>query len=617
MNKQETENKKHEQFWQRIALIAGAFSFVICILLIVNYAQINRADPINTEIINSLVERLNQNPADEELREEIRALDLLARKAFFTNQWQIRAGGYLLLIGIAIVIIAFQVILANRKKQPVISDGEKQGLLQKQKITRRWVSIGGVSVVATALVFAYLSHQSLEQKFSLASAGELPQSENVDDPGLNEQVNVQESFEEVNKGEKVIDQPEKVIETEAADEMEVETILPDGIEEVTATSAPDHFANFRGPGGNGITDQKNIPTQWNGQTGENVVWKVPIPLDGFNSPIIWGDKLFLSGAEDEKREVYCINRLNGEFLWTVSVDNVPGSPSKGPEVANYTGHAAPSMTTDGKGVYAIFSNGDIVGLDFEGNTKWAKNVGVPDNHYGHSSSLLIHNNKVIVQYDQKNITQVMALSAASGETVWSKDRDVKVSWASPIIVNTGNRDELILAAEPFIISYNPDSGEELWRVDCIYGEVGPSAAYADGVVFVLNDYSKLSAIRLGVTPEIIWEDEEYLSDIPSPVATKDYLIVPTSYGIIVCYDAKTGEKYWEHEIDNTIYASPLLTGDNVYLVDKQGIMYIFKVDKEFRLVSQPELGEKIVCTPAFADGKIYLRGYDNLFCIGN
>ena len=620
----ENNNKdfnKNEQFWNRIIWIAGMFSFIICVLIIVNYAQINRLDPINTEVINKLVERLNQNPEDNELREQIREMDLLARKAYFTNQWQIRTGGYMLLIGIAIVIIGFQVIITNRKKNPQFSDNGDKDLLQKQKITRKWVSIGGTLVVIAALASAYLSHKSLENRFDVAAIGE-PQE-------IEQQTSSTEgTFSGSTKEDVAVNPPQdqtQAISDIPDDSTTESTITKEEISEssiVTNSSVPvptsseDNFTNFRGPGGNGIATQKNIPIDWNGETGENIAWKVAIPLRGFNSPIIWGNKLFISGAKESRREIYCLDRNSGEFLWTAKVENVPESPAKEPEVANYTGHAAPTMATDGNKVFAIFSNGDIVGLDMDGNQVWARNLGAPVNHYGHSSSLMVYKDKIIVQYDQKNLKRILALSVNTGETVWSKTRDVKISWASPVIVNTGTRMEAILAAEPFVISYDPDTGNELWRADCIAGEVGPSVAYADGIVFSVNDYSKLAAIKIGDTPEILWESEDYLSDIPSPVATNNYLFLATSYGVIVCYDAKNGTILWEHEIDNTINSSPMIVEDNIYLIDKQGIMYIFKVDKEYIPVSQPVLGEKIACTPAFAEGKIYLRGYDHLYCIG-
>jgi outer membrane protein assembly factor BamB len=618
------EFKKTERLWQRIALIAGSFSIILCVMIIVNFFQINRDDPVNTKVMDKLVERLHQDPSDEALREEIRALDLVARKAYFTSQWQIRTGGYLLLIGVAVVIIAFQVIMANRKKEPQLSEDLDKDLLLRQKITRRWIATGGSAVIITALVMAFFSHQDLQEKFSTAaSPPALETAEEAVDPGATEAPEeTQEPVEDYQgmvqdtlaNGQVDDDSQKDSEEPEApAEKAEIPPVSDKG---GGATASNVQFANFRGPGGNGVIRQASVPVDWDGPSGRNVKWKTEIPLPGFNSPIVWGDRVFLSGAEENKREVYAINSNSGEIIWTTSVTNVPGSPAQPPEVANYTGHAAPTMATDGELVYAIFANGDLVAIDMDGKMVWSKNLGVPVNHYGYSSSLMVHKDKVIVQYDQKNLAQVIALSGSSGDESWSVKRNVKISWSSPVIVNTGSRMELITVAEPLVISYNPDTGEELWRIEGVSGEVGPSVAYADGMVFAVNDYSRLVAIKIGSTPELLWSDEEYLSDVPSPVATKDCLIIPTSYGIIACYNPRTGEKYWEHEVDNTIYASPMIVGDNVYLIDKQGVMHIFKASGEFESVGTPALGEKIVCTPAFAGGRIYLRGYDHLYCIG-
>jgi outer membrane protein assembly factor BamB len=243
-------------------------------------------------------------------------------------------------------------------------------------------------------------------------------------------------------------------------------------------------------------------------------------------------------------------------------------------------------------------------------------LGVPQNHYGHSSSLLVYEDKLIVQYDQGKSAKVMALSTATGAEVWSTPRQVRISWASPVIVQRGGQTEIILIADPNIAGYDVNTGAELWSIKCIYGEVGPSVAYADGIVFGLNEYASLVAISGGNEPVILWEDFDYLSDVPSPVATNDLLFVATSYGVVVCHNAKTGEKYWEHEFDNGFYASPILVGDNVYLVDMDGIMHIFKAQNSYEMIAEPALGEKVVSSPAFADGQIFIRAEDHLFCIG-
>ena len=140
--------------------------------------------------------------------------------------------------------------------------------------------------------------------------------------------------------------------------------------------------------GQGVSYHKNIPIEWDGAAGTNIVWKSAIPKEGFNSPVIWGDKIFIAGADAASREVYCYNRADGKLLWTGKADNIPGSPSAMPKVTEDTGLSAPTLTTDGKRVFAIFATGDVIAFDMNGKRVWAKNLGVPDNHYGHSSSLI-------------------------------------------------------------------------------------------------------------------------------------------------------------------------------------------------------------------------------------
>lgn len=629
------EDIKNIRLWKRIAQIAGVFAFIISMLLIVNYAQYKRIDPIESELINSLVERLNENPEDNKLREQIRTVDLLARKAYFTSQWQIRTGGYLLLLSIAVLVIAMQIIKSKSLLEVIVTD--KEDSFFEQKNARKWISISGIIMVATALTFAFLTHNELSEEFS--SAG-LTDNDNVS--VINEQtksekiilneviveehevVELQEPVEGESKSEKVkvenVKSKAKPAQTETKEVIE-EKVAPK-VEKTLAEfpSEEEIFNNhpsFRGPGGNGISYRKNIPVNWDGQSGQNIIWKLEIPLHGYNSPIIWEDKIFLSGANSAQREIYCIDRNTGKILWTGEVKNIPGSPATSPKVTEDTGQAAPSLTTDGRRVYAIFANGDVIAFDMDGNQLWARNLGSAGNHYGHSSSLMLYQNVLIVQYDIKKSPRILGLAVATGETLWETPRKVKVSWASPIVVNTGVKTEVFLVAEPIVSSYDPLTGKENWNVDCIFGEVGPSVAYADGVVFAVNEYAILVAIKIGETPEILWESDEYLSDVPSPVATSELLFMATSYGVVVCYNAKTGEIYWESEYDNGFYSSPMMVDGKIYLIDMQGVMHIFKVDKEFVLVGESELGETCMTSPAFTDGKIYIRGNKHLFCIGN
>ncbi|MFN8206046.1 MAG: PQQ-binding-like beta-propeller repeat protein [Bacteroidales bacterium] len=592
----------NERLWIRIAWIAGIFSALICVLMIANYAQIKKADPVNVTVINSLVERLSQNPSDTKLRDEIRTLDLLARKAYFTNRWQIKTGGYLLLAGVLVLIISLQVISLARKKDPKLADEPLTENSFTRKNARKWITIGGTALLVLALVLAWLTQDQLSDTINR----QLTQTADsiITEPSAEANIEAGAIDSTASEQSTTIEQAGAPVSGEAA-----------GITN-TAVTATDNFPEFRGPGGSGIARQKNIPTSWDGKTGKNILWKTEIPLPGNNSPVIWGNKLFLTGADASKREVYCFDITTGKILWTAPVTGIQGSPAKAPTVSGETGHAAPTAATDGKSVFAIFSNGDLIALDMNGKKIWDLNLGMPQNHYGHSSSLLIYKNLLLIQFDQRSSARLLALSTLTGKTVWSTTRQVKVSWSSPILAQTKRGPEIILAAEPYVAGYNPENGEERWKLECISGEVGPSPAFANEIVFSVNDYSKLAAIKIGDTPEQLWESDEFLSDIPSPVATEKYLFLATSYGVAVCYDAVNGTKYWEKEFFNTIHASPVIADGKVFLLDRNGIMHIFKADKEFTIIAEPALGEKASATPAFTNGRIYLRADKNLYCIG-
>ncbi len=643
--------KSNNKILIRIAQAAGAFAFIISMMLIVNYIQYKNIDPVNTELINNLITRLNETPEDSVLRDQIRELDLLARKAYFTNQWQVRTGGYLLLICITVLIITLRIIRSRAKLE--ITFDEHENIITKKKNTRTWLSVSGIIIVGLALLSALFSINDLnsiidKQLVTLKDETiEIAKSEPINEP-----VRVQDELVElpasepesntetelsVNKPEveksavvtKTESKPEagnqeRSKPTEETKEPVKEEKVPVEKKElpVAKPSYPsekkitENHPAFRGPGSNGISYRKNIPVSWDGTTGENILWKLKVPLHGYNSPVIWGNKVFLSGATAEKREVYCIDRNTGNVLWTYDVTGIPGSPEKSPKTTDDTGLAAPSVTTDGESVYAIFGNGDLVAIDMDGNEVWSKNLGPTGNHYGHSSSLIYYQDILILQYDTKSSPMLMGLSVKTGETLWTTNRDVKISWASPICVNTGSEYEVIIAADPIVASYNPLTGEENWQIDCIFGEVGPSVAYSDGVVFAVNEYAKLAAIKIGETPEILWEDDEYLSDVPSPVATEDILIMATSYGVVVSYDSKTGEKYWEQEFDNGFYSSPMLVEDKIYLMDMDGVTHIMKAGKQYEALGESPIGENAMTTPAFSDGRIYIRGNEHLFCIG-
>jgi outer membrane protein assembly factor BamB len=585
---------------QRISITAGLFAFVICILILVNYYQLKRTDPLNSPVLRVMVEKMKGNPDDEQIKQEIRELDLLARKAFFTNRWQIKTGGYLLVFSVLIIIICLKTIELYKAKIPEIPGTKQDTFWDDRLLNRKWIAYSGLILVTASLFFAFLSHNQLGDKLTRVTVSEKGQNApDAQTPGKD--------------AGSLVGIP-KTIADSATGKDSVTTINLDGVPSQQEINA--NFPFFRGPYGSGIAFQKNIPTSWDGKSGKNIKWKTAVPLPGYNSPVYWSGKVFLTGANTSKREVYCFDASTGKIEWRTVIDKLPGSPVQVPKVNSETGFSAPTCATDGRRVYAIFANGDLVALNMNGNKVWGKNLGLPKNHYGHSSSLIVYQDLVIVQYDQSGDAAVIAFNGKNGNRVWETSRDVKVSWSSPILVNTGKRTELILVAEPNMVAYSPANGKELWRMDCISGEVGPSAAYSDGVAFSVNEYSKLSAVQVGDSPKLLWESDEYMSDIPSPVATSKFLFLATSYGTMVCYDSKNGTKYWERDFGTPIFASPMIVDGKVYALDKKGVMHIFKPDKSYNSISEPPLGEGTVCTPAFGDGLIFIRGDKNLYCIG-
>jgi outer membrane protein assembly factor BamB len=587
-----------DRLWNRIAMTAGVFALMIGVLMIANYIQLKKADPVNMSVIISLVERLHENPQDSALREEIRALDLLYRKAYFTSQWQIRIGGYILLASIAVMIIALQLLEYRKKITPVLPTGTGDETMFQNRKARKWIVISGSAFLITAMVLGFLSSNDMADKL---------RSSSKDTEASLEQDLASGNISVTDLTTVTVDSLVTESEPSASDTAaETASTVP------TATIRNDNFPNFRGIGGTGIASKSNIPVSWDGPSGSKVLWKTAVPLSGHSSPVIWADKVFVTGASVEKTEVYCFDCNSGKLVWSVQV----GNGTKKPKVSEETGYAAPTAVTDGNGVYAIFSTGDVAGISLDGKKIWERDLGLPDNHYGHASSLAYANGNIIIQFDQRSSQKIMALSAKTGQTVWSTNRPVKTSWSSPIVVNTGQRTEIITVAEPYVAAYNPVNGQELWKIEGVSGEVGPSLAYANGIVFAVNDYSRLCAIKLGDSPTILWENNEYLSDIPSPAANEKYLFLATSYGTAVCYDAISGQKYWEHDFNKSIFSSPMIVANKVYLSDITGVMHIFAADKEFRSIGESKLGEYIAATPAFTSGRIYLRGEENLYCIG-
>lgn len=632
-------NKQTIELAGKTAVVALIFTALVSILMLIGYFQLRSQDPLELESLQALEERLKDEPNNDELRDEIRNLDLLARKAFFTSQWQVRTGRYLLLIGGIVLVFSLRVyytaeIRIGKPGLPGIPD------IRNKSLSRRWVVVAGILVLVAAVTASF----GVTDYLSRYDPAGTPEPASGQDGSI-EVIRVTDSREGTvpagDAGQEMTRPPVAASEKDpekdqppAAGKQDLPT--RDGNRETGTTdrgqrtkesgSAWDRTGfikellknhnGFRGPFGNGISYRKNIPTDWDGTTGKNIIWKSELSKPGYNSPIIWGDKLFLAGADGTGQVVYCLDINTGEITWQKEIRGIPGSPSAPPKVSDDTGLSAPTMTTDGTRVYALFGTGDLAALKTDGSVAWGRNLGVPDNHYGHASSLIIWNNRLVIQYDSNTGGRILALDASTGKTQWDKKRNAGISWASPILAEIGGRYEVVLASAPIVAAYDPETGNEVWSYECLMGEVGPSPAFGDGLVFAANEYARLVAIKPGASPTAAWEDDEYLPEVASPVVGDGLLFIATSYGVLVCYDAATGEKYWEDELNQGFYASPMVADGKLYALDVNGIMHIYKLTREMQKLGEPALGERTVATPAFSPGRIYIRGNKNLYCIG-
>jgi len=559
------------------AIVAGAFSLVVIVALAAAHIR-TRTDEFRTtkyEELDGLRAALLKAPdpaAAARLKEEIRARDLELREDYFGGPAFSKTGGYLLACGVIVFVIAAVQAAACRKRLPMprLDPDAPRKAVGAQRLARATVVGLGLVIGAAGILLGVFS------------GGRLP------------------------------------VQPPAAQDFPTDEELAK------------EWPRFRGPGGAGISAYKNIPTAWDGKTGEGILWKTPLPLPGENSPVVWGDRIFLSGATDKKREVYCFDAATGKVLWQKPVDTPEGTAAEPPELLDDAGYAAPTMATDGRRAAAIFANGDIACFDMAGKRLWARNFGVLKNSYGHATSLDMYHGRVLVQLDQgtpdKPASRLIAIDAATGKTAWETARPVPSSWATPILINTGKREEFITAAKPWAIAYEPAGGAELWRAKVLDGDVAPSPVFAAGLVFTVNTGAKLSAIRPGgqgdVTDSaVVWAAEDGLPDIVSPLSDGKLIWLFTTPGTCTCYRVKDGSKAYEGDLDEAVMSSPTLVGDKMYVFDVKGVAHFLATGEEFKELGKAALGEAVRASPAFLDGRIYVRsatkdGVTNLIAIG-
>lgn len=422
-----------------------------------------------------------------------------------------------------------------------------------------------------------------------------------------------------------------------------------------STANAGNWPQWRGPDGSGISTEKNLPAEWG--PAKNIKWKTAIDGRGHSSPIVWENKVFLTtavegdlvpGAKAAKHvigdkdfvhpdsvgankkhtfKVIALNRDNGKVLWeSVAWEGTPYDDRH-----RKSSYAASTPATDGKLVYAYFGSEGIYAYDFNGKLAWKADVGKLANlGMGTATSPILFENLVILQCDEDNGTAsfIVALDKKTGKQVWKTPRKVQISWSTPLLVKTATRSELITSGTETIISYDPATGKELWTHKGLESNAIPSPVANNDMVYLASGYpTKITmAIRLGAsgdltgTPNVPWTYGKGTAYVPSPILYGDYLYLTTDRGILTCIDAKTGEVKYEGgriPIPATFTASPVAFEGKILMTSEDGDTFIVKAGPKHEVVGTNSIGEPVYASPAIADGRIYIRGEKNIYCIGS
>jgi outer membrane protein assembly factor BamB len=375
-------------------------------------------------------------------------------------------------------------------------------------------------------------------------------------------------------------------------------------------------------------------------------------MPGNSSPVIWENKLFLTGADEETQKIFCFNIEDGKLLWEADVTRAEAKV-KADEIYEDTGYAAPTPVVDGRHVYAMFANGELVAVDFAGKLVWRKSFGIPENSYGFASSPALCFDRLIVQFDDgdgsEGNSKLVALDLTTGSILWETPReDLHSTWASPMLKRIGEAYQIISCANPFVIAYNPEDGQEIWRCRCLSGgDVGPSPISLGNVVFIANESPRNTAVDSTgtgdvTTTHILWNGNNATPDTSSPLATDEYFVTISAGGFMTGYDPKVinpnnkRARYWELELGDlsNFYSSPLRVGTYIYAFDKTKdnprafVIDLSKVavgddgmltdeSEKAMIIAENPMPEPVVTSPAMLNDRLYIRGLSTLYCIGN
>ena len=421
------------------------------------------------------------------------------------------------------------------------------------------------------------------------------------------------------------------------------------------------WPSFRGPHASGISDGQNLPDQWNGKTGENILWRTSIPGLAHSSPIVWGNRVFVTSAvssdpkatfkpglygdgdasKDRSQHrwvLYALDKQTGKIVWERVAYS--GEPREKRHIKATYANSTPA--TDGRIVVAWFGSQGLYTYDVNGRLLWKVDLGrldagaydIPTFEWGTASSPIIWKDLVIVQCDTQSDSFIIAFNVNTGETVWKTDRDEIPSWGTPTIVTTAKGEELVTNASNYIRGYDPRTGKELWRLGRSSRITAPTPIFADDVLVVVSGRGPerpIFVVKAGARGDLTLPDDKTSSDailwsrtgrgsyMPTPLIYKGVLYVLANNATFDAYDLKTGEELYRQRlpvIGSGFSASPVAADGKIYLSNEDGEIVVVTAGQKFSHIATNTMGELLMATPALSEGVMYVRSAGSLFAVG-
>ena len=390
-----------------------------------------------------------------------------------------------------------------------------------------------------------------------------------------------------------------------------------------ASASADNWPQFRGAGSQGISTETKLPVKWSATS--NVRWKTALPGPGHSSPIIWGNRIFLTAFNQSKNQllVLALDKESGKVLW-----ERPVPAQRIEEYHSTNAPASPTPATDGKNVYVYFGSSGLTCFDFAGNKVWENRFGPFPNEWGSASSPVLYGDMLLLNVDTDGEDFLLAVNKNTGKTIWKTSRsDVDRSWPSPVIWNAAGRDEIVVSGSGRVKSYDTKDGRELWTVDGLTKWVTPTPVMAHNLLYVASNGpggNIVMAIRPGgrgnvTKTHVAWRYDKAAPYSSSPVVVGDYLYTVKNGGVMTCLNAKTGELAWQERLPakGNYYASLIAADGKIYALDEEGKATVVAAKPAYELISSNDMGERCMASPAISGGQLFIRSDENLFCIGS